>query len=195
VPVPISSSRTPRPVRDAPNRGEVLDAVQAATGIRLGMLSGVEEAQLTFLAARRWLGWRTVPMLMLDIGGGTPEVAFGPDRLPDSALSLPLGAGRLTRQFLRDGDPPPAAAVRRLRGHVRSAPGPSDPRGRDRRLRADACASGSKWAVSVGGGADKVSTMATSPSRPKTASPYRPGWVGWFRTASSTASRVAASAP
>jgi exopolyphosphatase/guanosine-5'-triphosphate,3'-diphosphate pyrophosphatase len=98
----------------------VLDAVASATGIRLGTLSGVEEAQLTFLAARRWLGWRAGPMLMLDIGGGTAEVAWGPDRLPDSALSLPLGAGRLTRQFLRDGDPPTEAAVRRLRGHVRT---------------------------------------------------------------------------
>jgi exopolyphosphatase/guanosine-5'-triphosphate,3'-diphosphate pyrophosphatase len=106
-------------VRDAPNRDEVLDAVHSVTGIRLGTLSGVEEAQLTFLAARRWLGWQAGPMLMLDIGGGTLEVAFGPDRLPESALSLPMGAGRLTRQFLRDGDPPSHAAVCRLRRHVR----------------------------------------------------------------------------
>jgi exopolyphosphatase/guanosine-5'-triphosphate,3'-diphosphate pyrophosphatase len=106
-------------VRDAPNRDDVLDAVESATGIRLGTLSGVEEAQLTFLAARRWSGWRAGPMLLLDIGGGTLEVAFGPDRLPESALSLPLGAGRLTRQFLRDGDPPSSAAVGLLRRHVR----------------------------------------------------------------------------
>jgi exopolyphosphatase/guanosine-5'-triphosphate,3'-diphosphate pyrophosphatase len=106
-------------VRDAPNREDVLDAVESATGIRLGTLSGVGEARLTFLAARRWLGWQAGPMLMLDIGGGTLEVAFGPDRLPDSALSLPLGAGRLTRQFLRDGDPPSRAAVGHLRRHVR----------------------------------------------------------------------------
>jgi exopolyphosphatase / guanosine-5'-triphosphate,3'-diphosphate pyrophosphatase len=106
-------------VRDAPNREDVLDAVESATGIRLGTLSGVEEAQLTFLAARRWLGWQAGLMLLLDIGGGTLEVAFGPDRLPDSALSLPLGAGRLTRQFLRDGDPPSPVAVRDLRRHVR----------------------------------------------------------------------------
>ena len=106
-------------VRDAPNRDDVLDAVASATGIRLGLLSGVEEARLTFLAARRWLGWQAGPMLLIDIGGGTLEVAFGPDRLPGSALSLPLGAGRLTRQFLRDGDPPSAAAVRELRKHVR----------------------------------------------------------------------------
>jgi len=106
-------------VRDAPNREDVLGAVHAATGVRLGFLSGVEEAQLTFLAARRWLGWQAGPMLMLDIGGGTLEVACGPDRLPDSALSLPLGAGRLTRQFLGDGDPPSASAVRHLRKYVR----------------------------------------------------------------------------
>jgi exopolyphosphatase / guanosine-5'-triphosphate,3'-diphosphate pyrophosphatase len=106
-------------VRDAPNREEVLDAVASATGIRLGVLSGVEEARLTFLAARRWLGWQAGPLLMLDIGGGTLEVAFGPDRLPEAAMSVPLGAGRLTRQFLSDGDPPSHAAVEKLRKHVR----------------------------------------------------------------------------
>ncbi|PRY32158.1 hypothetical protein [Pseudosporangium ferrugineum] len=106
-------------VRDAPNRDRVLADVEDATGIRLGTLSGLEEAQLTFFAARRWLGWSAGPMLLLDIGGGTLEVAFGRDRLPDNALSLPLGAGRLTREFLRDGDPPPARAVRNLRKHVR----------------------------------------------------------------------------
>jgi exopolyphosphatase/guanosine-5'-triphosphate,3'-diphosphate pyrophosphatase len=106
-------------VRDAPNRDQVLDEAESATGIRLGTLSGVEEAQLTFLAARRWFGWQAGPMLMVDIGGGCLEVAFGRDRLPESALSLPLGAGRLTREFLGDGEPPPARDVRRLRRHVR----------------------------------------------------------------------------
>ncbi|GIE97487.1 Ppx/GppA phosphatase family protein [Paractinoplanes rishiriensis] len=106
-------------VRDAPNREAVLDAVELTTGIRLGTLSGVEDAELTFLAARRWMGWQAGPMLLLDIGGGTLEVAFGPDRLPESAMSLPLGAGRLTRQFLGDGDPPPRRAVAELHRHVR----------------------------------------------------------------------------
>jgi len=106
-------------IRDAPDRDRVLDEVEAATGLRLGLLSGVEEAQLTFLAARRWLGWRAGPMLLVDIGGGSLEIAFGRDRLPESALSLPLGAGRLTREFLRDGDPPSKEAVRELRRHVR----------------------------------------------------------------------------
>ena len=106
-------------VRDAPNRDHVLREVEQGSGIRLGTLTGLEEAQLTFLAARRWLGWSAGPMLLLDIGGGTLEVAFGRDRLPESALSLPLGAGRLTREFLRDGDPPAKEAVRELRRHVR----------------------------------------------------------------------------
>ncbi len=106
-------------VRDAPNREAVLAAVHQRTGVRLGTLTGIEDARLTFLAARRWLGWQAGPMLMVDIGGGCLEVAFGRDRLPESAMSLPLGAGRLTREFLADGDPPAPRAVRRLRRHVR----------------------------------------------------------------------------
>jgi exopolyphosphatase / guanosine-5'-triphosphate,3'-diphosphate pyrophosphatase len=106
-------------VRDAPNCAQVRTEVEAVTGVRLGLLSGVEEAQLTFLAARRWLGWQAGPMLLVDIGGGSLEVAFGRDRLPESARSVPLGAGRLTREFLLANDPPPAKAVRNLRRHVR----------------------------------------------------------------------------
>ncbi len=106
-------------VRDAPDRDQVLREVADATGIRLGLLSGAEEARLTFLAARRWMGWRAGPMMLADIGGGSLEVAVGPDRLPDVALSLPLGARGLTRRFLDDGDPPSARAVRALRRHVR----------------------------------------------------------------------------
>ncbi|AGL17020.1 exopolyphosphatase [Actinoplanes sp. N902-109] len=106
-------------VRDAPNRDRVLDEVADATGIRLGLLTGTEEAQLTFLAARRWLGWRAGSLLLADIGGGSLEVAVGPDRLPDVALSLPLGARALTRQYLGHHDPPPPRAVRALRHHVR----------------------------------------------------------------------------
>jgi exopolyphosphatase / guanosine-5'-triphosphate,3'-diphosphate pyrophosphatase len=107
-------------VRDAPNREQILGEVADAVGIRLGWLSGVEEARLTFLAARRWLGWRAGPLLLADIGGGSLEVAVGPDRLPDVALSLPLGARQLTRRFLGDGGRPCSPrAVRKLRQHVR----------------------------------------------------------------------------
>lgn len=107
-------------IRDAPNGPQVADAVHAETGVRLSTLTGVQEAQMTFLAARRWVGWRAGPMLLLDIGGGTLEVAFGRDRLPETALSLPLGAGRLTRELLHPDDGPVTSkALRRLRRHVR----------------------------------------------------------------------------
>jgi exopolyphosphatase/guanosine-5'-triphosphate,3'-diphosphate pyrophosphatase len=104
-------------VRDAPNQREVLAAVQDRSGVQLGLLSGDEEAELTFLAARRWMGWRCGPLLLLDIGGGSFEIAYGPEVSPQFAVSLPLGAGRLTRERLH-GDPPSHTEVKSLRRHI-----------------------------------------------------------------------------
>jgi exopolyphosphatase/guanosine-5'-triphosphate,3'-diphosphate pyrophosphatase len=56
---------------------------------------------MTFLAVRRWFGWSAGRLLVLDIGGGSLEMAAGIDEEPDVALSLALGAGRLTRDFLK----------------------------------------------------------------------------------------------
>ncbi|WP_338693821.1 Ppx/GppA family phosphatase [Streptomyces sp. Q6] len=106
-------------VRDAPNCDEVLKAVEDGTGVRLRILPGEVEAELTFLAARRWMGWRAGPLGVLDIGGGSLEVAFGRGRLPDFAISLPLGAARLTREHLRDCDPPTDDQLKAVRRHVR----------------------------------------------------------------------------
>ncbi|MFJ8822517.1 Ppx/GppA family phosphatase [Streptomyces sp. NPDC102467] len=106
-------------VRDAPNRDEVLRAVEEGTGARLRVLPGEVEAELTFLAARRWMGWRAGPLGVLDIGGGTLEVAFGRGRLPDFAISLPLGARRLTRDHLPGEEAPTDAELKELRRHVR----------------------------------------------------------------------------
>ncbi|MEU2582107.1 Ppx/GppA family phosphatase [Streptomyces avermitilis] len=106
-------------VRGAPNRLEVLRAVRAETGVRLCTLPGEEEAELTFLGARRWMGWRAGPLALFDIGGGSLEVAFGRGRLPDFVASLPLGAGRLTREFFEGEDLPSAAMVKALRRKVR----------------------------------------------------------------------------
>lgn len=87
-------------LREAPNGSAVLDLVHAETGVRLQVLSGAEEARLTFLAARRWYGWSAGRLLVLDIGGGSLELAVGDDELPEAAASLPLGAGRLTNDVL-----------------------------------------------------------------------------------------------
>ncbi len=106
-------------VRDARNADEVLGRVRAETGVELQVLSGAEEAKLTFLAARRWFGWSSGKLLVIDIGGGSLEIAYGMDEEPDAAVSLPLGAGRLTAGWL-PGDPPGAEDVRTLRRHVRT---------------------------------------------------------------------------
>ncbi|MBW1604287.1 Ppx/GppA family phosphatase [Streptomyces sp. JJ66] len=106
-------------VREAPNGAAVLTRVAAETGVDLQVLSGPDEARLTFLAARRWFGWSSGRLLVLDIGGGSLELACGHDEEPDAALSLPLGAGRLTGSWL-PGDPPDLADVRALRRHVRT---------------------------------------------------------------------------
>ncbi|MFJ6630613.1 Ppx/GppA family phosphatase [Streptomyces sp. NPDC091376] len=106
-------------IREAANADDVLARVKAVTGIDLQVLTGEEEARLTFLAARRWFGWSAGKLLVLDIGGGSLEIAYGIDEDPDIAVSLPLGAGRLTAAML-PGDPPGPEDVRALRRHVRA---------------------------------------------------------------------------
>ena len=92
-------------VRDAGNSAEVLERVRVDAGVDLTVLRGDEEARLTFLAVRRWLGWSAGNLICIDIGGGSLELAAGTDEDPAVCLSVPLGAGRLTRDRL-DGDPP-----------------------------------------------------------------------------------------
>ncbi|WP_189860587.1 Ppx/GppA phosphatase family protein [Streptomyces poonensis] len=106
-------------VREAGNADDVLARVRAETGVELQVLTGEEEARLTFLAVRRWFGWSAGKLLVLDIGGGSLEIAYGMDEEPDTAVSLPLGAGRLTAGWL-PGDPPDPADVKALRRHVRT---------------------------------------------------------------------------
>lgn len=90
-------------IRDAPNRVEVTDRVARTTGIRLRVLPGEEEARLAYVAARQWMGPSTRPLLVLDIGGGTVEIAAGSADLPRTVHSLPLGARRITREWLPGG--------------------------------------------------------------------------------------------
>ncbi|MCX4907822.1 Ppx/GppA phosphatase family protein [Streptomyces sp. NBC_00878] len=106
-------------VREASNADDVLARVRAETGVELQVLTGAEEARLTFLAARRWFGWSAGKLLVLDIGGGSLEIAYGIDEEPDAAASLPLGAGRLTAGWLPN-DPADPEDIRALRRHVRA---------------------------------------------------------------------------
>jgi exopolyphosphatase/guanosine-5'-triphosphate,3'-diphosphate pyrophosphatase len=111
-------------VRDATNSPAVIARVRAETGVDLEVLAGEDEARLTFLAVRRWCGWSAGRLWMLDIGGGSLELASGTEEEPSLAVSLPLGAGRLTRERMGGAraDQKPLArkiAVDDLREHVR----------------------------------------------------------------------------
>lgn len=101
-------------VRDAANCDDVLARVRAETGVDLQVLAGVDESRLTFLAVRRWFGWSAGRIIDIDIGGGSLELSSGVDEEPDVALTLPLGAGRLTREWLPE-DPPGRRRVAMLR--------------------------------------------------------------------------------
>ncbi|PWW22664.1 Ppx/GppA phosphatase [Geodermatophilus normandii] len=108
-------------IREAVNGLEVLDRVRAQTGVDLQVTSGEEEARLTFLAVRRWYGWSAGRLLVLDIGGGSLELASGVDEDPEVALSVPLGAGRMTRRFLSgaaEGGKPDLAKLEALQEHA-----------------------------------------------------------------------------
>lgn len=118
-------------VREATNGEDVLRRVRDATGLDITVLSGEDEARMTFLAVRRWFGWSSGRILGFDIGGGSLELASGTDEEPDVAVSVPLGAGRLTRDYL-GGDPPNAESVREARRYVRA--GIAEVAGRLRRV-------------------------------------------------------------
>ncbi len=106
-------------VRDAVNSEEVLDHVEKHTGVRLEVLSGEDEARLTFLAVRRWFGWSAGRLAIFDIGGGSLEIAAGTDEAPDVAWSLPLGAARMARLWF-GGSQPDEPAIRELRKKIRA---------------------------------------------------------------------------
>lgn len=112
--IPIATAT----IRDAVNRDEILDAIDEHTGLRVGYLTGEEEARLTYFAAHRWFGWSSGPLLLVDIGGGSMEIVAGRDEDPSFVVSLPLGAGRLTRSYLPD-HPASDRQVKALRRHVK----------------------------------------------------------------------------
>ena len=104
-------------LREAANGVEIIAKINSRFEIDLQILAGEDEARLTFLAVRRWLGWSAGRLLVLDIGGGSLELALGDDENPENAFSLPLGAGRLTRDFLV-GDPYSGKSIKNLESYV-----------------------------------------------------------------------------
>ncbi len=109
-------------IRDAPNRDEVISRVARATGTRLRVVPGEEEARLAYLAARQWAGpLDRRPLLMLDIGGGTVEIASGTADQPGERVLAAAGraADHPGPAARRHGDPRPSG-----RGPPPPGPGP-----------------------------------------------------------------------
>jgi exopolyphosphatase / guanosine-5'-triphosphate,3'-diphosphate pyrophosphatase len=90
--------------RDAANREEFFAAAEAAIGVRPELITGTEEAALSFRGATTGLDPADGPFLVVDIGGGSTEFALG-TKEPEASISLDMGCVRLTEKFLQH-DPP-----------------------------------------------------------------------------------------
>jgi exopolyphosphatase/guanosine-5'-triphosphate,3'-diphosphate pyrophosphatase len=108
-------------IRDAPNADEVITRVARTIGTRLRVLTGEEEARLAYAAARQWAGPAAGPLLVLDIGGGTVEIASGTGDKPRIVHSMPIGARQITRDWLPGGSGTVASKRRlaEIRQHLR----------------------------------------------------------------------------
>ncbi|MDI3522187.1 MAG: exopolyphosphatase / guanosine-5-triphosphate,3-diphosphate pyrophosphatase [Bacillota bacterium] len=133
--------------REAANRAEFLARVKALTGLCPEVLSGADEARLSYLGAARALGL-TGLVLVLDVGGGSTELIWGEGEKLHAVESLKVGAVRLTEAYLRS-DPPTPAQLAALEQQVHAALAPLAARWRGR----------TGQAVAVGGTATTLAAM------------------------------------
>src|SRR5437763_349984 len=104
-------------LRDARNSRAFLEWVRSATGWTVEIISGLEEARLIHLGLTSSLRVNPSAALMIDLGGGSCELTVSKKGHIQETVSLPLGAVRLTNEFLHH-DPPRKAEMRQLRGFV-----------------------------------------------------------------------------
>jgi exopolyphosphatase/guanosine-5'-triphosphate,3'-diphosphate pyrophosphatase len=104
-------------VREASNGEEFLKLVRAETGLKVKILRGEDEARLAFRSALAHFDLAVGRAVVMDIGGGSLELALSADGLVDRLISLPLGAIRTTEQYLGSGQK--KKGMRKLRKHVR----------------------------------------------------------------------------
>ncbi|MEO6528151.1 MAG: Ppx/GppA phosphatase family protein [Gemmatimonadaceae bacterium] len=106
-------------VRDASNADVFLARVRQEAGLTVRIIQGEDEARLSYLSALAHFDLGVGRTVVMDIGGGSLELALAADGVLDDLVSLPFGALRLTERYLRDGATP--RALRRLRRDVRDA--------------------------------------------------------------------------
>jgi exopolyphosphatase/guanosine-5'-triphosphate,3'-diphosphate pyrophosphatase len=102
-------------IRNATNRDQVVDRIHTATGLTLRVIEGDDEARYAFLGAIH--GLPVDSGMLMDVGGGSLELAYFVDRRPLRWWTLPLGALLATDRFLRN-DPPRPSEIAELRDHV-----------------------------------------------------------------------------
>ena len=106
-------------VRDASNGQQFVARVRQEAGLELRIIDGAGEARLSWLSALAHFDVGRGRTVVMDIGGGSLELALAADGVLDDLVSLPFGALRLTERYLRGGSGP--KAVEKLRKHVRDA--------------------------------------------------------------------------
>jgi exopolyphosphatase/guanosine-5'-triphosphate,3'-diphosphate pyrophosphatase len=104
-------------VREAENRRDFLDLVREETGLKVRLLTGEDEARLSFRSALAHFDLGVRRAVVMDIGGGSLELAMSADGLIERLESFPFGALRLTEEFL--GDRPKPKQLKKLRDTVR----------------------------------------------------------------------------
>jgi len=107
-------------VREANNAEEFIRAVEHETGLRVEILSGIEEARLVGLAASQGCTEKGLTSLNIDIGGGSTEISIFREGEPLKLVSVKLGAVGLTDRFIRS-DPPAPDELDQLRSEIRSS--------------------------------------------------------------------------
>ena len=105
--------------RDATNRNIFIDGVKERLGIEPEVISGDEEARLSFAGATREFNRTDGPFLVVDIGGGSTEFVLGTDTV-DSAISVNIGCVRMTERHFHN-DPPTADEVSIARSDIQNA--------------------------------------------------------------------------
>jgi exopolyphosphatase/guanosine-5'-triphosphate,3'-diphosphate pyrophosphatase len=105
--------------RDATNRALFIDGVRERLGIDVEVITGVEEAELSFIGAIQELDPKSGPFLVVDIGGGSTEFVFGNSTV-EAAKSVNIGCVRMSERHFTN-DPPAASQIEMARADIQEA--------------------------------------------------------------------------